>query len=105
MQRILVIDDATQVHEWFAEFFQPPEWWLQNTLTAAAGVAAFTEARPDVVILDVRLPDGSGLDVFRELRAIDATVPVIFITASGSSDLAIEAMKRGAFDYLVKPLD
>ena len=49
--------------------------------------------------------DGSGLDLFDELRRIDATVPILFITAAHSSATAIEAMKRGAYDYLVKPLD
>ena len=55
-------------------------------------------------MLDVLLPDGDGIELFRKIRAIDHTLPVIFVTASGSSNTAIEAMQLGALDYLVKPL-
>ena len=58
-----------------------------------------------MVVLDLNLPDMSGLDVFRRIRTIDARIPVIFITGHGTTETAIEAMKQGAFDYLLKPLD
>src|SRR5262249_29677755 len=61
------------------------------------------EHHPDVTVLDIMLPDQSGLDVFRKLREIDARSPVIFITGSSTTDTAIEAMKLGAYDYLLKP--
>ena len=73
--------------------------------TAAEGVALFRTDRPDVVVLDVRLPDASGLDAFRRLQEIDPKVPVILITGHGTAETAIEAMRLGAFDYLLKPLD
>jgi two-component system nitrogen regulation response regulator GlnG len=57
-----------------------------------------------VVVLDLQLPDGSGLEVFEEIRAEAPKLPVIFITAHGTTQTAIEAMKHGAFDYLVKPV-
>src|SRR5262249_38949842 len=60
---------------------------------------------PDVVLLDVMLPTTSGLEVFDQIRRHDPKLPVIFITASGDSETAIEAMKGGAYDYLYKPLD
>ncbi|MGA2256681.1 MAG: sigma-54 dependent transcriptional regulator, partial [Thermoguttaceae bacterium] len=60
---------------------------------------------PDAVILDVRLPDMPGLDAYRQIRQIDARLPVIIITAHGTTETAIEATKLGAFDYLLKPLD
>src|SRR5262249_55622382 len=56
-------------------------------------------------VLDLQLPDGSGLDLYPQLQALDRKRPVIFITAHGTTQTAIEAMKGGAFDYLVKPLD
>ena len=73
--------------------------------TAAAGLAQVREQRPDVVVLDLQLPDRSGLDVFRDIHALDPKRPVIFITAHGTTETAIEAMKGGAFDYLIKPVD
>jgi two-component system nitrogen regulation response regulator GlnG len=71
--------------------------------TAALGLLA---ARPaDVILLDVRLPDLSGLEVYQRIRRLDARIPVIFITATTAADTAIEAMQQGAYDYLFKPLD
>jgi two-component system nitrogen regulation response regulator GlnG len=73
--------------------------------TAAEGLKLAGERRPDAVVLDVRLPDRTGLEVLRELQALDARCPVVFITGQGTTDTAIEAMKLGAFDYLLKPLE
>jgi two-component system nitrogen regulation response regulator GlnG len=60
---------------------------------------------PDVILLDLGLPDQSGLDVNQQIRQIDARIPVIFVTMAKGADTAIEAMKQGAYDYLFKPLD
>ena len=73
--------------------------------TARQGIELVRTQPPDAVILDVRLPDMSGLDAFDEIRRIDARLPVIIITAFTTTETAIEAMKRGAFDYLLKPVD
>ena len=69
------------------------------------GDRGVAERAPDVVLLDLHLPDLSGLEVFQQIRRLDARIPVIFITGHGTTDTAIEAMKLGAFDYLLKPLD
>jgi DNA-binding NtrC family response regulator len=63
------------------------------------------ERQPDVVLLDIMLPEGSGLEAVRKIQARDPKLPIIFITAGGTSDTTIEAMKLGAYDYLLKPLD
>ena len=63
------------------------------------------DRNPDAVLLDVRLPDMSGLDAFDEIRQHDPRMPVVIITAHATTETAIEAMKRGAFEYLLKPLD
>src|SRR4029077_1585033 len=67
--------------------------------------AAVAAHAPDVIVLDLQLPDRSGLELFREIHAAEPKRPVVFITAHGTADTAIEAMKGGAFDYLVKPVD
>jgi two-component system nitrogen regulation response regulator GlnG len=72
--------------------------------TGAEALLLAKQHRPAVVLLDVLLPDLSGLEVFEQLRALDARMPVVFITGTQSADTAIEAMKRGAYDYLFKPL-
>ena len=63
------------------------------------------ERKPDVVLLDIMLPEGSGLEAVEKIQALDPKLPIIFITAGGTSDTTIEAMKLGAYDYLLKPLD
>jgi two-component system nitrogen regulation response regulator GlnG len=73
--------------------------------TGAEGLERVRSGPPDVVLLDLLLPDQSGLDVYQQIRAIDARIPVIFITITRGADAAIEAMKQGAYDYLCKPLD
>src|SRR5208283_1749491 len=73
--------------------------------TAAEGLSQISRQRPDVVILDRVLPDQDGLAVLDQIRSIDPHLLVLFITVMGTSLNTIEAMKRGAFDFLAKPLD
>ncbi len=102
---LLVIDDEESVRYSFRRIFGKEGMTVQTSATAAEGLAAVRQQQPDVVVLDIQLPDRSGLDLFHDIHALDAKRPVIFITAHGTADTAIEAMKGGAFDYLVKPLD
>jgi DNA-binding NtrC family response regulator len=102
---LLIDDDPAVVPEQVRRAFPPPAHRVDIATTAASGIELARRARPDVVLLDLRLPDGSGLDVFEQIRALDARIPVIFVTIAKTADDAIEAMKRGAFDYLFKPLD
>ncbi|AGA26534.1 sigma-54-dependent transcriptional regulator [Singulisphaera acidiphila] len=106
MARLLLIDDEpalvpTQVRQ----AFPASEHHVEVARTGADGLARIHARPPDVVLLDLRLPDQSGLEVFQEIRRIDARIPVIFITAARTADAAIEAMQQGAYDYLFKPLD
>src|SRR5205085_10811984 len=89
----------------FRRAFNDPDDVLLTSSDAAEGLEAVARSRPDVVVLDLNLPDMSGLDVFHRIRGIDARIPVIFITGQGTTETAIEAMKLGAFDYLVKPIE
>jgi two-component system nitrogen regulation response regulator GlnG len=102
---VLAIDDEPAILTCLRVAFAEPAAKLVTATTAAEGMRLFFEHRPDVVILDVRLPDMSGLDVFRQLHGTDAKVPVILMTGFGTAATAIEAMRLGAFDYLVKPPD
>ena len=102
---ILVIDDEESICTAFGRFFEGRGWAVRVAASGGAGVAAYREARADVVFLDVRLPDGSGLDRLAELKGIDPGACVIVITAYGSLETVRSAVQRSAFDYLVKPLD
>jgi DNA-binding NtrC family response regulator len=85
--------------------FPAPAHRVEIAHTGAEGLQRVADVRPDVILLDLRLPDQSGLDVLRQLREIDARIPVVLVTVVRSADAAIEAMRQGAYDYLLKPLD
>ncbi|MCO6457317.1 MAG: sigma-54-dependent Fis family transcriptional regulator [Pirellulaceae bacterium] len=104
MPVMLVIDDDPLVLHRFRRDFEDFDIEVLAAETAEDGLHLL-DARPcDVVMLDVQLPDLSGLDAFRRIRTLHSRVPVVFITSSAESDTAIEAMKLGAYDYLIKPL-
>jgi len=105
MPTLLVVDDEESILHAFRRAFREPGLTLLTASTAAEGLDLAVRRRPDVVILDVNLPDRSGLDAFRQVRQADARTPVIFVTGHGTTDTAIEAMKLGAYDYLLKPLE
>src|SRR5262245_23513001 len=105
MPTLLVIDDEESVRYSFRRVFESDDVQLLTAATAAEGLEQVRKHGPDVVVLDLQLPDRSGLDVFRQIQAEDPKRPVVFITAHGTTETAIEAMKGGAFDYLVKPVD
>ena len=102
---LLIDDDSTLIPAQVRQAFPAPQYVVHVASTGAAGVELMRRHAPDVVILDLHLPDRTGLEVYEELRAINARVPVIFVTLAKTADAAIEAMKQGAFDYLFKPLD
>jgi two-component system nitrogen regulation response regulator GlnG len=105
MPTLLVIDDEPSILHAFRRVFSPPDVTLLTAGSAAEGIKTVTEVRPDVVIVDVNLPDLSGLETFHRIHQLDAKVPVIFITGHGTTNTAIEAIKMGAYDYLFKPLE
>ena len=105
MSTVLVIDDDRATLHLMRRTFSDTGVSVETARTAAEGLQIITDLRPDVVLLDVMLPDSSGIDVFQNIKRLDPRLPVIFITAGGTSDTAIEAVKGGAFDYLLKPLD
>ena len=105
MQSLLIIDDEPNVCYTLEKVLGSARLKVLTAATAGAGLEAVRRESPDAVILDVRLPDMPGLDAYRQIRQIDARLPVIVITAHGTTETAIEAMTLGAFDYLLKPLD
>ncbi len=104
MPTLLVVDDEKSVCFSFRHAFEDDDVRVLTAYTGAEGLSLVEEHGPDVVVLDLQLPDRSGLEVFREIKCRDAKRPVIFLTAHGTTETAIEAMKQGAFDYLVKPV-
>ncbi len=105
MPTLLIVDDEPSIRYSFQRAFEGNGTTVRTAPTAAEGLQIVREDPPDVVVLDLQLPDRSGLELFAELHEEHPRLPVIFITAHGTTETAIDAMKGGAFDYLVKPVD
>jgi two-component system nitrogen regulation response regulator GlnG len=105
MPTLLLIDDDPSIPFAFQRAFREPAFTVLTAGSATEGLETLTRHRPDVVILDIYLGDATGLDTFHRIRRLDPDLPVILITGHGTTDLAIEAIKHGAFDYLLKPLE
>jgi nitrogen regulation protein NR(I) len=102
---LLIDDDPDLILVQVRQAFPAPRHRVAVAATGSEGVERVQAEPPDVILLDLRLPDQTGLDVYQQIRHIDARIPVIFITLAKGADSAIEAMKHGAYDYLFKPLD
>jgi two-component system nitrogen regulation response regulator GlnG len=102
---LLIDDDPALIPGQVRQAFPAPAHRVEVAVTGAGGLERVGAGPPDVILLDLLLPDQSGLDVYQQIRAIDARIPVIFVTMAKAADAAIEAMKQGAYDYLCKPLD
>jgi two-component system nitrogen regulation response regulator GlnG len=102
---LLIDDDPDLLPDQVSHVLPAPAHRVEVAHTGAEGLERVADVRPDVVLLDLRLPDKSGLEVLRQLREIDARIPVVVVTVVRSADSAIEAMRDGAYDYLLKPLD
>ena len=105
MSKILVVDDEHSIRETLAMFLSEKGHELYGAASGQEGIALFERVNPDVVILDIRLPDQNGLDVLSQIRSRNNLSKVIMITAFQDMDTTIQAMKRGAYDYIHKPLD
>jgi two-component system nitrogen regulation response regulator GlnG len=102
---LLIDDDPDLLRDRVSHVFPAPAHRVEVAQTGAEGLKRVAAACPDVILLDLRLPDQSGLDILRQLRRLDARIPVVMVTVARSSDSAIEAMRHGAYDYLLKPID
>src|SRR5580692_9897139 len=105
MDKLLLIDDEADVQYSFRRIFDLPEIELTTADSGEEGLKMIPRLKPDLVIMDVRMGGITGLETLRRLRQADAKQMVIMMTAYGTTQTAIEAMKLGAYDYLLKPFD
>ncbi len=104
MPKVLVIDDDRTVLRLVEKALAEADVEVFSAENADKGMKILQAERPDTLLLDIMLPDKSGLELAQEIRNFDAKLPVVFITVSDDSDVAIEAMKLGAYEYVLKPL-
>jgi two-component system nitrogen regulation response regulator GlnG len=105
MSKLLLIDDEEDVRYSFQRIFDSPEIEFSTAASGEEGLQLIPKFRPDLVLMDVRMGGMNGLETLRRIRAANPKQLVILMTAYGTTQTAIEAMKLGAYDYLLKPFD
>jgi DNA-binding NtrC family response regulator len=104
-QTFLIVEDEALIRASICSFFTKRGYRVAEAASVAEAQRVFTEARPDATVLDYQLPDGNGIVLMKALKAIDASVPIVILTAHGSIDLAVHAIKEGAEQFLTKPVE
>jgi two-component system NtrC family response regulator len=102
--RVLIVDDDESIRKVIGYMLEEAGYAVDTAASADLALRALAARRPDLVLSDVKMPKKDGLELLAELRAIDPAIPVVILTAFGSVEAAVEAMKRGAADYLTKPI-
>ena len=103
--KILVVDDEPPVGEILSEFFTPKGYEVICALGGLEGLSKLEKFQPDVVLLDVRMPDMDGITVLRRIRDANTRVGVLMMSGNTDSEAAKETLQLGAFDYVLKPFD
>lgn len=103
--RVLVVDDESLIAWSLAKMLEKAGYRVETAGTCSEALDKLTGFEPDLVMLDIWLPDGNGLDLLKEVRSLCAEVPIIMITASADADAALAALKLGAEDFIGKPFN
>jgi DNA-binding NtrC family response regulator len=103
--KILIVDDESGVRFGIRDFLEQQGFEVEEADSCADAQHVFRTSRPDIVIADYMLPDGTALDLIPRLKEIDPDIPLLVLTAHGSIDLAVRAIKEGAEQFLTKPLE
>jgi len=103
--RLLLVDDEVAVLDILSEYFVAQGYDVQTATSGEEALKHVLDTRPDLVLLDVRMPGIDGVEVLSRLRTMDPDIAVIMVTANEDVDLARQTLKLGAFDYVAKPFD
>ena len=102
---LLIVDDEASLRDFLSIVFEEDGWSVDTAESLAEAHSAIQRHEPDVVLCDLMLPDGSGIDLVRDVKASSPSVIFVMITAHTSTRSAVEALKAGAVDYIAKPFD
>jgi nitrogen regulation protein NR(I) len=105
MERILIVDDDSSMRYSLNRMLEGRGLGVSLAKNGIEALERFAQDQPDLVVMDIKMPGRSGLEVLREIKERDPKALVILMTAFGTTETAIEAMKFGAFDYILKPFD
>ena len=105
MSKVLVVDDEVEVVEFLCNFLKRSNVSSERAVNGEGAIKVFAETRPEWVLLDIKMPDMDGFEVFKEIKKIKPDVKVIMITGRDDKESQSKAKKLGAVDYIIKPLD
>lgn len=105
MAKILVIDDEKSIRDTLKEILEYEEHQVDLAADGDEGLTLFNENKYDIVLLDIKMPQKDGIEVLEEIFKINYEIPVIMISGHGNIDTAVETIKKGAYDFIEKPLD
>ena len=105
MAKILVIEDENRMAELLKRGLEESGHTVGTATNVSEGLRMFAYEKQDIIISDIMLPDGSGFDLCRDIRRQNETVPILILTALGTTDDKLEGFDSGADDYMVKPFD
>jgi two-component system nitrogen regulation response regulator NtrX len=101
---ILVIDDEAAIRDSLRMILEYEDYQFTGAASGQEGIALVQRERPDLVLLDIKMPGMDGMEVLRTLHAQDESLPVVMISGHGTTSTAVEAIRSGALDFLDKPL-
>ena len=105
MEPLLLVEDKNELRAMLRKALERSGYTVDEAPDGSAAIQKLRGRRYQLVLSDLKMPGASGLDVLRESKQADATIPVILLTAFGSVDEGVTAMKEGAFDFIQKPVD
>lgn len=105
IHRILIVDDEDNVRRMLSTAFALQGYETHCANNGRTAIQLFADISPDTVLMDIRMPEMDGINALKEIRRRDNRTPVILMTAYAEVETAVEALRCGAFDYVIKPFD
>ena len=102
---ILIVDDDPGIRQSFSDYLEDRDYRVMTAENGVIGLQTFIKVMPSLVLLDLRMPEMGGIELLRRIRAITADIPLVVVSGTGRISDAIEAIRRGAWDYLLKPIE
>jgi len=103
--RILIVDDESDLLDMLTAYFLSSKYEVDTATNGVEALAAVSRQRPDVVLLDIHMPEMNGLEALKAIMKIDQSIAVIMVTGNTQLPITVDAIKNGAFGYVPKPFD
>jgi DNA-binding response OmpR family regulator len=103
--RILIVDDESDLLDMLTAYFLSSKYEVDTATNGVEALAAVSQQRPDVVLLDIHMPEMNGIEALKEIMKIDQSIAVIMVTGNTQLSITVDAIRNGAFGYIPKPFD